>query len=301
MEFGRISENQYASIDYTLPINQPFNTTVLSGNMSKEVSIYIGCSKWGRSEWVGKIFPKATPEREYLPHYAHHFNSLELNATHYKIYDRRTVEKWAEKSRGKGFLYCPKMYQGITHEGSLSSKHVLTDNFLSSVTYFEEQLGPIFIQLSDNFGVKRKQELFDYIERLPVRVPFFLEVRNHDWFERQEIREELLSVLREFHIGSVITDTYSRRECAHMQLTVPKTLVRFVGQGLHATDYARIDLWVEAIKNWMGQGLESLYFFMHLAEESYFPELATYLIDNINEQCKTNIRKPSFIKHNLLF
>ena len=37
-------------------------------------------------EWVGKVYPEKTKEKDFLQYYVQHYNSIELNATHYKIY-----------------------------------------------------------------------------------------------------------------------------------------------------------------------------------------------------------------------
>jgi len=43
--------------------------------------IYVGCAKWGRKDWVGKIYPEGIKESDFLKLYGKHFNSIELNAT----------------------------------------------------------------------------------------------------------------------------------------------------------------------------------------------------------------------------
>jgi uncharacterized protein YecE (DUF72 family) len=58
-----------------------------------------------------------------------HYNCIELNATHYKIYGAAGIDKWAAKAKGKDFRFCPKMYQGVTHRGSLKEKEFLTSEF----------------------------------------------------------------------------------------------------------------------------------------------------------------------------
>src|SRR4029078_8784076 len=91
-----------------------------------------------------------------------------------KIYGPRAIEKWKEKVNGKDFLFCPKMYKGITHFGKLTGKDFITSEFLRGIVAFEEHLGPIFIQLSDAFSPKRKEELFQFLKSLPTDVQFFL-------------------------------------------------------------------------------------------------------------------------------
>ncbi len=82
-----------------------------------------------------------------------------------------------------------------------------------------------------------------------------------------------------------------------MELTVPKTFVRFVGNNLHLTDYTRIDEWVQRIKQWLDSGLQELYFFMHQHEEKDSPELCNYVIEQLNLHCETHLRPVQFINN----
>lgn len=295
MEFGRVPESDLNNIDFSLPKEPAFNQTVLSGVKSVQPKVYVGCAKWGRLEWVGKIYPPKTKEKDFLQHYVEHYNCIELNATHYKIYDEVGISKWAEKAKGKGFLFCPKMYQGVTHRGSLLNKEFQTNEFLKGIVAFKEHLGPIFIQVSETFTPKRKNELFEYLKYLPTDLQFFVEVRHSDWFTQEAIRDELFSFLKEHNIGIVITDTAGFRDCAHMYITIPKTFIRYVGNSLHATDYTRIDEWVNRMQYWLNNGMEELYFFMHMHNEATSPELTVYLVDQMNAVCNLNLIKPKLI------
>ena len=295
MEFGRVLENELDSIDFSLPGEPAYNKKILKGKPVKNSKVYVGCAKWGRTEWVGKIYPPKTKEKDFLQHYVEHYNCIELNATHYKVYGELGIKKWAEKAKDKDFLFCPKMYKGVTHFGSLKGKDFISNEFLRGVTAFEKHLGPIFIQVSDSFSPKRKEELFTYLKSLPTDLQFFLEVRHPDWFAKEKDREDMFEFLRTNNMGSVITDTAGRRDCVHMHLTVPKTFIRYVGNSLHPTDNTRIDAWVERMKYWLDKGMEELYFFMHMHDEATSPELTVYLVDKMNAACGLNLIKPKFI------
>jgi uncharacterized protein YecE (DUF72 family) len=182
MDFGRVPENELAKVNFKLPPEPAMNQSVLKGKKAKSPEVYIGCAKWGRKEWIGKIYPKGTKEANFLDEYVKHYNSIELNATHYKLYKPADLQKWIDKVKGKNFKFSPKVYQGISHFGSFKDKQFLTDTFLESIVGFGKHLGPIFLQVSDKFGPKRKDELFEYLGALPKDVQFFLEVRHPDWF-----------------------------------------------------------------------------------------------------------------------
>ena len=248
----------------------------------------------GRQEWVGKIYPEKTKEKDFLNYYVEHYNSIELNATHYKIYGANGIAKWKEKAAGKDFLFCPKMYKDITHFGKLNGKDFILNEFLRGIVAFEEHLGPMFIQVSDAYSTKRKDELFEFLKSLPTDIQFFLEVRHPDWF-KEPISKELFETLHALNIGAVITDTAGRRDCAHMHLTVPKTFIRYVGNSLHHTDYTRIDAWIERMKYWLSNGINDIYFFMHIHNEATSPELTVYLVDKMNAECGLNLIKPKFV------
>lgn len=85
-----------------------------------------------------------------------------------------------------------------------------------------------------------------------------------------------------------------------MHVTIPKTFVRFVCNSLHATDFKRADEWVERIKYWIENGLEELYFFVHMPEETYAPEMTVYLVNKLNEACGLQLQKPTIIQPGLL-
>lgn len=294
MEFGRVPEEELNNVDFNLPAEPVFNRQVLTGRPAAGAKVYIGCAKWGRPEWLGKIYPPKTKEKDFLQQYVQHYNSIELNATHYKLYGAGGIAKWAEKAKGRDFKFCPKLYQGITHRGLLKNKDFITNEFFRGIVAFEEHLGPIFVQVSDSFSPKRRDELFDYLRSLPTDLTFFLEVRHPEWFANKTVAEDLFATLKDMNMGAVITDTAGRRDCAHMHLTIPKAFIRYVGNSLHKTDFTRIDAWVQRMKYWLDNGLQELYFFMHMHDEATSPELTVYLADKMNKECGLNLIKPKF-------
>jgi len=296
MDFGRVPEEELNDVNFRLPAEPKWNSTVLKGARRKRPEVYIGCAKWGRKEWIGKIYPKGTKEALFLDEYVKHYNSIELNATHYKLYGPEAIHKWAAKAGDTDFRFCPKFYKGISHYGSLGGKQAMTDSFLAGISAFENHLGPIFLQLSDKFAPKRSDELFDYLKTLPTDLNFFLEVRHPAWFEAEN-STMLFKQLKKLKIGAVITDTAGRRDCCHMHLTTTKAFVRYVGNSLHPSDYKRIDAWVKRIRLWLDNGLQSLYFFMHMHDEATSPELTVYLVKKLNKACGLDLPMPQFVEN----
>ena len=54
-------------------------------------------------------------------------------------------------------------------------------------------------------------------------------------------------------------------------------MLRFVGNGLHPSDYTRVDAWVKRIAEWVNLGLTTVYFFTHEPDNLLSPELAEYV------------------------
>jgi len=286
MQFGHLQEDELNAITFTLPADGPFTKLVLAGPRKKPPQVYAGCAKWGRKEWVGNLYPEKTKEADFLDHYIRHFNSIELNATHYKIYTPEEIAVWANKAGNNNFKFCPKVPQAISHFSDLVSPKAkeTTDKFLKGVVAFKEHLGPVFLQLSDRFSPLKKDNLYIYLKGLPKDRQFFVEVRHPGWYADAVVRKEYFQTLQELNIGAVILDTAGRRDCIHMELTVPKAFIRFTGNNLHATDYIRIDQWVKRVKKWLANGLEELYFFMHQPDETFTPEACNYFL----QELKTN-------------
>src|ERR1700755_1986684 len=99
MEFGRVSPQELPLVDFTLPEDPALTKAVLAAAKgSGPLKVYVGCAKWGRKEWVGKIYPPKTKDANFLDEYVKHFDSIELNATFYNVYPPETIAKWKEKA-----------------------------------------------------------------------------------------------------------------------------------------------------------------------------------------------------------
>jgi len=157
----------------------------------------------------------------------------------------------------------------------------------------------LLLQLGDNFTPKSFPQLKTYLEALPKSVRVNVEVRHKDWFAIPANRDNLFNLLHELNIGTVISDTAGRRDCVHMELTTNEAMIRFVGNNLAASDYTRMDEWIERLKVWKGLGLKTVWFFMHQNNERYVPEAFDYFIKKLNGQLGTSLAGPRFLNENL--
>ena len=297
MEFGRVTPGELEETDFTLPPDPELTIKTLRASKSdKPFQVHVGCAKWGRKEWVGKIYPLKTKDANFLDEYVKHFDCIELNATFYNVYPPATINKWKEKADSNpAFKFCPKFSQSISHIRRLKNADDITTVYYEGIMAFGDKLGPLFLQLSDNYTPKSFPELKAYLESLPKDVPVFVELRHKEWFADAIVRAQVFELFRQLNIGAVITDATGRRDVVHMELPTPHAFIRFVGNSLHRSDYARCDEWVERIKQWRDMGLQSAWFFMHQHDERYSPELADYVIEKLNQELDMQLLRPKFI------
>jgi uncharacterized protein YecE (DUF72 family) len=289
MEFGRVTPEELEAVDFSLPKDRPETTRILKARVSDEPQVFVGCAKWGRKDWVGKIYPPKTREADFLSHYAKYFRSIELNATFYKMPTKAQTSGW------KDFKFCPKFTQSITHLRRLKNTSELTDRFLEGISGFGKNLGPIFLMLHPGMGPKSFDTIVEFINNLPKDLDVFVELRHEEWFSDPVQFKAIFDAIESSGKGSVITDASGRRDCVHMRLTNQDAFIRFVGNGLHPTDYTRVDEWVSRIKTWMKQGARRIYFFMHQHEEIHSPALCKYVIDQLNKNCGTRLPTYEFL------
>lgn len=294
MEYGRVDEKLLNKINFKLPKDHPQTTAILAKQKTAKPNVYVGCAKWGRPDWVGKIYPKGTKATNFLEEYGKQFNCIEFNAIFYQLPTLEQVRNWKSKV-GKDFKFCPKFTEAITHRKRLKNVEHELNAFLEVVYELGKNLGPIFLMPHPQMGAKHLETIQAFLEMLPKDIDVYAEFRHKDFME-QPLMDEMYTWLQKKKFGSVITDTAGVREGVHMRLTTPEAFIRFVGNSLHKSDYTRIDDWVQRIKQWNKDGLKECYFFMHQHEELYSPELCKYLIQELNKECGLSIKEPKFFK-----
>ncbi len=287
MEFGHLPEEMLDKADLSLPADPPINDAVLPGLRATDPKLYLGATRWTQPEWLGNLYPEKAKAADFLQHYAAQFNCIELNATHYKLYDAVAMLKWQQQAEAGSspagrspFLFCPKLYQGITHRGSLKGKESMVSEFTTAMDALRDRgdgnLGPIFIQLSEAFGPGRQVELLEFLSSLPTGFNWMVELRHPEWFSKPTRTEQFFQTLRTINIGAVITDVAGRRDVCHMHLPLPSTMIRFVGNQGHATDRTRLEAWATRLAKWYDAGLQQAVFLLHLGNDSVLPAFSQF-------------------------
>ena len=298
MDFGKLPNVE--NVDFTLPPDPAQTAEILRG-LPKRVGlprVYIGCTGWSVKEWVGSIYPKGTKPIDYLKNYGKQFNSIELNTTHYRTPSVFDTEKW-KNDTPDDFRFAPKLLQSISHERNLGLSNNLTQQFCQAIEGLGDKLGVCFMQLPPHFSPQHLPILEQFLRRFPEKIPLAIELRHYEWFNNKKNAENYLDVLHRFSKFAVITDVAGRRDVLHQFVTGKTAVIRFVGNGLHPTDYGRIDAWVLRLKEWFSMGLHEVYFFTHEPDSTDAPILAKYLEDKIKENFEAILRGPRILDDNV--
>ncbi len=299
MKFGKVDHPEL--VDFTIPKDHPGTEALLSGSSkNKKTNVYVGCAKWNRQD-LKNFYPRGTKDE--LVYYSSQFNSIELNATFYRIFPAEQYQKWYDKTP-EAFKFFPKMTNEVSHLRRLNDKvYEIADRYLEVTSLLKEKLGTIFLQMHNNFNPKNWDRVVQFVEYWPKEFPLAMEFRHTDWFTDEKVSQELYHLLEENGIANVLVDTAGRRDLMHMRLTNNEAFIRYVGAN-HASDYPRLEDWITRLLAWEQMGLENIHFFVHQNLELESPLLSAHFIKKLNEQMGCNLTIPSTLvktKPNTLF
>jgi len=277
MDFGKLPNVE--KVPFDLPPDPQQNQSLLAQLPAcNSPSIYIGPTGYNMKPWVGKWYPPGAKDKHFLRHYGEQFNTIEHNTTHYRIPDMATVARWRDETPAD-FRFCPKIPQSISHAPNLGLHSTETRVFCEAISELGEKLGCCFMQLPPGFGPRDIVVLDKFLESFPKTIPLAIEVRHPLFFKAGVESEQFFELLTAHHCPAVITDVAGRRDVCHLRLTAEKTLIRFVGNGLHPSDYTRVQDWAQRLKTWFDAGLQEAYFFAHEPDNLLAPELAQYCVE----------------------
>ncbi|WP_281543222.1 DUF72 domain-containing protein [Maribacter aestuarii] len=287
MKFGKVEQPEL--IDFSLPKDHPDTEVVLRRLEDKSpFHIQVGCAKWNKND-LKNFYPRGTKDE--LAYYSTQFNSIELNATFYRIFPVETYQKWKEKTP-ENFTFFPKIVQNVSHLRRLNDHaYPVLDRYLEVTTQLGDKLGTLFLQMHNNFAPKDLDRVVRFVEKWPKELRLAMEFRHTDWFNDEKVAQELYHLLEKNGIANILVDTAGRRDIMHMRLTNNEAFIRFVGAN-HESDYTRLDEWVTRIGEWQEQGLKKVNFFIHQNMELESPLLSAYFIKKLNERFDLGLTVP---------
>jgi len=286
MKFGKVDDP--GSIDFTLPPDHPDTKVLLNSKATNDKpQLYVGCAKWNKQD-LKNFYPRGTKDE--LAYYSSQFNSIELNATFYRLFPKEQFEKWYEKVPAD-FRFFPKVTQNISHLKRLINAPELLPEYLDHTLLLKEKLGCIFLQMHNNFQPKNWDRVEQFVEAWPQEVPLAIEFRHTDWFNEETVSQKLYHLLEINNIANVLVDTAGRRDIMHMRMTNSEAFIRFVGAN-HPSDYERLDDWVDRLGVWIEDGISKIDFFIHQNVEKESPLLVTYFIKKMNKKYGFDLNIP---------
>jgi uncharacterized protein YecE (DUF72 family) len=182
--------------------------------------VRVGCSGWQYRSWRGDLYPEGLPQSRWLQHYAHEFDTVEVNSTFYRLARRDAVARWVEQTP-PDFVFSLKASRYLIHMKKLRDIDQGIGRFYERIEPLvgSPKLGPVLWQLPEWF--KRDDDtLAATLDRLPPGRHCF-EFRHPSWF-----CEEIYELLR-WHGVALAYGDHPKRPFQRLVLTTDWTFVRF--------------------------------------------------------------------------
>jgi uncharacterized protein YecE (DUF72 family) len=117
-------------------------TSGVTATAASVPGLYVGTSGWSYPPWRPGFYPAETKPREFLRFYAERLNSVELNASAYRLPSEEHFRTWAEQVPA-AFRFAVRIPRQITHGSRLG----LAGTFCERVRVLGEKLGPVLVVL----------------------------------------------------------------------------------------------------------------------------------------------------------
>jgi uncharacterized protein YecE (DUF72 family) len=250
----------------------------------KAAQLRVGCSGWDYRDWRGRFYPERLPRKAWFSHYAAHFDTVELNATFYRLPARETVERWAEQAP-PGFLYALKLGAFGSHRMKLRDASSWLPNHLDRADRLGAAEGPTLVQLPPRWSrdVARLDEFLAAARELGPRVRWAVEMRDRSW-----LHDDVFTTLERYRAALCVHDLLDEHpwEC-----TTDWTYVRFHGPHASAHPYTdsygprRLSRCAERLHAWMTTGVD-VYAYFNNDRDAHAIDDATWLRNRLRDDAK---------------
>jgi uncharacterized protein YecE (DUF72 family) len=233
--------------------------------------VHVGCSGWNYKDWREVIYPKGLPASRWLERYSSLFDTVEVNATFYRLVSRDAVARWVNETPAQ-FVFAVKASRYLTHVKRLTGIAAGVETFHERLEPLIEadRLGPILWQLPESFR-RDDQRLADALAELPSG-RHALELRHSSWFA-----PDVYALLREHEVALVIGD-HPDRPFQTYESTAPWRYIRLhYGSRGRRGNYSEkeIESWAERIHGWRAGG--AIYVYFNNDWKAYAPRNASRL------------------------
>jgi uncharacterized protein YecE (DUF72 family) len=238
--------------------------------------VRIGCSGWSYDDWRGGLYPDGLPQRRWLERYAKVFDTVEVNATFYRLPKESTVRAWVEEVPGD-FLFAVKTSRYLTHMKRLREITDAVARFWEPLEPLRRgrRLGPVLWQLPESF--QRDDDLLaSALAELPQGRHCF-EFRHPSWFVPAVPR-----LLAE-HGASLALGDDKRRPLPDAKPAGDLAYLRLhYGQRGRGGNYskAELDSWRRRIAAWRSR--RPVFVYLNNDWKGYAPANARYLLRDLS-------------------
>ena len=206
---------------------------------------YIGCSGWSYSAWQGPFYPANIESSQWLNHYAHIFDYVEIDSSFYRMPNLFTVKNWYKRTP-ENFRFTAKFPKIITHDKRLKDANRELERFFKSMLPLADKTIALLIQLPPSLKITEGIEnLRNLVPELDDRFRYAIEVRDKSWFQ---------DLAYNFFANNNICMVWSQlAELATPPITTTDFLyMRFIGdRSISEKDFGKIQKdKINEMKNW---------------------------------------------------
>jgi uncharacterized protein YecE (DUF72 family) len=207
--------------------------------------IRIGTSGWVYGDWRGRFYPKGVAQSRWLSYYAEHFDTVELNATTYRLPKPEQVRRWCEAVPAH-FTYTVKLSRLITHRKNLPARvDEFIENYMHRAACFDAgKVAQILVQFPP-FLQRDDAHLCSFLDKLPTDHRYVVEFRNASW-----LAPEVEAILQRRSMAFCVHD-YPGFRTPDIVTSADLAYVRLHGYtGLYKGNYPRKSLqyWARRIR-----------------------------------------------------
>lgn len=201
-----------------------------------EVKYYIGTCGWSYYSFKKFLYPPESKPKEWLRIYSQHFNTVEINATFYKIPTAKTFKKWYEETP-KDFVFSVKAPKLITHLKKLKEVEEDLKNFLTAISPLKEKAKVLLFQLPPSFKYNR-ENLENFFKILPSDYYHVVEIRNISFHNN-----EFVELLKKYKICLCFSDCAGKYPSWYEVQTTDYLYIRLHGsKKLYVSNYEEREL-----------------------------------------------------------
>jgi len=146
--------------------------------------VHIGTSGWSYQHWKNCFYSEVA-QKDWLAYYATHFNTVEINASFYRLQSAETLQKWREQTPSD-FRFSLKANRYLTHTKRLNNAldSVLLEK--QHAQHLHSKLAMVLWQLPKNLAkdINKLQRFLDALKHWSD-IQHVIEFRHSSWFDEQ--------------------------------------------------------------------------------------------------------------------